>query len=100
MKTTNSQLFMSTLESTIILAQHTAAELSQTHDNTKVHTLLDHLAEEITQAVLTALTALTKRASGRATGQPWWDEACNEAIKSYRQKRTHLHFLTSLGIEV
>src|SRR2546430_14883943 len=56
MKTMNSQLFMSTLESTIIPAQYTAAELSQTHDNAKDHTLLDCLAEEITQAVLIALT--------------------------------------------
>src|SRR5437667_8712265 len=70
MKTMDSQLFKSTLESTIILAQHMAAELTQNHDNPNTYTLLDRLAEEISLAVLTALTASTKKTSGRATGQP------------------------------
>jgi ribonuclease HI len=99
MNTMDSQLFKSTLESAIIPAQHTAAELTQNQANSNTHTLLDRLAEEISKAVTTALAASTKRTSGRATGNPWWDEACNEAAKTHRQKRAHLRFLINLGID-
>src|SRR5438876_9355390 len=98
MKTMDSQLFKLTLESTIIPAQHTVVELTQNEDNPNAHTLLDHLAEEISKVVTTALTASTRRASGRAMGNLWWDEACNEAVRSHRQKRVHLQFLTNLRI--
>ncbi|KAI9765055.1 MAG: hypothetical protein M1840_007880, partial [Geoglossum simile] len=64
MDTTDRELFKSTLESAIIPAEHTAAELSQNQNNTPILTLLDRLAEEISQAILTALTASTKKASG------------------------------------
>src|SRR5437762_14040367 len=51
------------------------------------------------QAVLTALIALTKKTSSRATEQPWWDNACNKAVILYRQKRAHLQFLANLEME-
>ena len=48
-------------------------------------TQLDQLAENITDAVNTALTASTKRVLGQGPGQPWWDQTCRDAIRSYRR---------------
>ncbi|KAI9767733.1 MAG: hypothetical protein M1839_004347 [Geoglossum umbratile] len=84
----------------IIPAKDTARVLGLAENQNNINTtLLDRLAEEISQAVFTALAASTKRSSDRATGQPWWDATCNEAVRAYKRKRAHLRFLASLGIE-
>ena len=71
MRTTDTQLFKTSLKLTILSAHHTTREISTSTDTSQVHELLDQLANDITGAILTALTALTKRATGRGTGQPW-----------------------------
>jgi hypothetical protein len=45
---------------------------------------LDTLAQGITDALIAALEAFTKKATGKGTGQPWWTEDCRTAIAELR----------------
>jgi hypothetical protein len=48
---------------------------------------LDALAQGITDALVAALEASTKKATGQGTGQPWWTEDCRTAMAELRQAR-------------
>src|SRR5438876_550741 len=58
-------------------------------------TTTNHLS--IISAIDTALSASTKKTSERGTGHSWWDDACQQAVRKYRQARAEVRhqFLTS-----
>ncbi len=62
--------------------------LTRTAESIPSTTGLDQLADGITKAVADALQASTKRSTGRGTGQPWWNEACQRAAQVHRQARS------------
>jgi hypothetical protein len=62
--------------------------VTQLAENTRFPTApspeqLDKLAESISDTVSTALKASTKRVCGQGTRQPWWDQACHDAVRQY-----------------
>jgi ribonuclease HI len=46
---------------------------------------LDSLAQGITEVLMAAMEASTKRASGRGIGQPWWNQECRQALLALQQ---------------
>src|SRR6266480_3389130 len=96
--TTNQKLFSDTLAIELSRPANTVELLSQCHDETRLPSLLDRLAEEITTAISKALTVSTKKTTGQGTGNAWWNDACQEAARKHRQARAEVRHQASLSV--
>src|SRR5438034_2592542 len=95
---TDKPLFYSTLEATITYAQALANEVTLYSNESQTRVLLDHLARSITSTIDIALSASTKKTTERGTGHSWWDDACQQAVRKYRQVCTESRYLHHASI--
>ena len=81
--TMDEKIFSQTLESYI----SRLAELSNFLDLPSTDQL-DNLAHGITEALVASLEASTKKATGKGTSQPWWNDECRAALSTVRQAQS------------
>jgi len=60
---------------------------------------LDRATELIIEGIRKALFVSAPRASGKATGEPWWDESCREARDQLRHEQAQRTANLQLGIQ-
>ncbi|TIC95781.1 putative RNA-directed DNA polymerase from transposon BS [Colletotrichum higginsianum] len=90
--TMDEKLFLDILQRSIHPVRHTAS-------NARDPQALDMLAQQLTDCLVEALTASTRRALGRGPGRPYWDENCRRKHRAYTTKRATVARLCALGID-
>lgn len=90
MSTFDPEMFAQTLRGSIhpALEAATRAWIAPAYSPDRKDTL-DELAQSLTAGLHTALEAATKRSTGRARGQPWWNDNCRTATAQWRQQKRH-----------
>lgn len=60
---------------------------------------LDLVAEQLTDALMEALKASTRRTLGKDTGRPYWDKNCMQKHQAFMDKRATVARLRAMGID-